>query len=180
MGTLENHHSKNDVISIRYEETRFRPWAPTAQTEPRFERSHLDIAFKCGRRHCRDQERARCIANRRRRSCVWCKRHHARYSKVAAPTNASSSRVSHRWVNACEWRRRTKSDRSAAAPGLAYSTEEMMHPLGYLFALVGQGAMTAVCQLDLCVWHRLAIPQLIFTREQNIVLPAHNQRRRAL
>jgi hypothetical protein len=28
MGTLENHHSKNDVISIRYEEIRFRPWAP--------------------------------------------------------------------------------------------------------------------------------------------------------
>lgn len=75
---------------------------------------------------------------------------------------------------------RTKSDRSAAAPGLAYSTEEMMHPLGYLFALVGQGAMTAVCQLDLCVWHYLAIPQLIFTREQNIVLPADNQRRRIL
>jgi len=28
MGTLENHHSKNDVISIRYEEIRFRLWAP--------------------------------------------------------------------------------------------------------------------------------------------------------
>src|ERR1700756_2202111 len=28
MGTLKNHHSKNDVISIRYEEIRFRPWAP--------------------------------------------------------------------------------------------------------------------------------------------------------
>jgi hypothetical protein len=26
MGTLENHHSKNDVISIIYEEIRFRPW----------------------------------------------------------------------------------------------------------------------------------------------------------
>jgi hypothetical protein len=28
MGTLENHHSENDVISIRWDEIRFRPWAP--------------------------------------------------------------------------------------------------------------------------------------------------------
>jgi hypothetical protein len=33
MGTLENHHQKNVVISIGYEEIRFRPWAPLALPE---------------------------------------------------------------------------------------------------------------------------------------------------
>ena len=55
-----------------------------------------------------------------------------------------------------------------------------MHPVGYLFALVGQGAMTAVGQVDLGLRDHLAIPLLIFAREQNIVLPANNQRRRFL
>src|ERR1700753_1224944 len=59
-------------------------------------------------------------------------------------------------------------------------TEEFMHPVGDLFALVRQGAMTAVCQMNLGIWHHLAIPLLIFAREQNIVFPADNQRRRLL
>ena len=55
-----------------------------------------------------------------------------------------------------------------------------MHPVGSSFALVGQSAVNAVCQMNLGVWRHLAIPQLIFTCEQNIVLPANNQRRRLL
>ncbi|WP_459714863.1 hypothetical protein [Paraburkholderia sp. 2C] len=55
-----------------------------------------------------------------------------------------------------------------------------MHPARYLFALVGQGAMTAVRQLDLGVGHHLAISLLIVSWEQNVVLSAHHQRRRFL
>jgi hypothetical protein len=43
MGTLENHHTKNDVISIRYEEIRFRPWAPKL----RFSTPEHDLVGLC-------------------------------------------------------------------------------------------------------------------------------------
>src|ERR1700754_1226996 len=59
-------------------------------------------------------------------------------------------------------------------------TEEMVHAACDFFAAVGQGAMTAVRQLYLSVWHHLAIPPLIVGREQNVVLSAYHQRRRFL
>jgi hypothetical protein len=43
MGTPENHHAKNIVISIRKEKIRFRPWAPKLRG-PRFSTRLYDAA----------------------------------------------------------------------------------------------------------------------------------------
>src|ERR1700744_4704017 len=63
---------------------------------------------------------------------------------------------------------------------LEHSTEEVVHPSGDLLTLVGQRAMTAVCQMDLGGGHDFAIPQLTLGRKQDVVFPANDQRRRFL